>query len=114
MGLTQYHHGIPFVVAVSFVSWLASGFNYSCFSYSIAPDYVPQPDDRFGGCDTYFTGALRTLGGDTDRKPFYDVVYDTNFSIIWLFGIAFIAWYLARRSLLQRSMTGSRSRFLTN
>jgi hypothetical protein len=64
------------------------------------PGYQPPPDARSGGCDTIFTGALRTLTGNTDKKPFYDAIYDTNFSFLWMLGITFAIWYVARRRLL--------------
>jgi hypothetical protein len=102
MGLTQYHHGIPFVVAVSFALWVVSQSGYSCYSISVSVDYKVRPDDRLGGCDSYLTGALRAFAGDTYRKPFYDAIYDTGIAFTWLFGIVFTVWYLARLSLLQR------------
>ena len=102
MGLTQYHHGIPFVVAVAFVSWLASGFNTYCFVIDYAPGYQPPPDARSGGCDSAFTSALRTLTGNMERKPFYDVIYDPGFSFLWMLGITFALWYAVRSRLLNR------------
>ncbi len=102
MGLTQLHHGIPFVVAVSFVSWLASSFNAECFTLDYGPRYKPPPDTRSGGCDTVFTSVLRTLTGNMYRQPFYDIIYDPYFSFLWMLGIAFVTWYVVRRQLLLR------------
>lgn len=101
MGLTQYHHGVPFVVAISFAVWLGLNASTTCFSAIIVEGYDIPPDARLGGCDSIFTRALRTLTGDTERKPFYDIIYNVNFSFVWVFGIVFAVWYLWRR----RSMT---------
>lgn len=80
MGLTEYRHGVPLVTAISFGSWLVLSLFTSCFSAMIA--YPLPPDTRTGGCDNAFTSALRTLTGDTERKPFYDVIYDVNLSYL--------------------------------
>jgi len=101
MGLTQFHHGMPVVVAVSFVSWLGLNASTTCFIADIVEGHEIPPDERLGGCDSIFTSTLRTLTGDTERKPFYDILYDVNFSFLWLLGAVFAAWYLLRRHLLR-------------
>jgi hypothetical protein len=104
MCLTQYKYGLPFVATVSFFAWLVLNVFSICFNALYADQ--PPPDARIGGCDNYFTLGLRALVGDQFRKPVYDLIYDVNFSFIWLFGIIFAAWYFARSLVLrQQTMT---------
>lgn len=101
MRLVRYDRGLPLVAAVSFAIWLGLSSSTTCFSALIAEGYEIPADARLGGCDSIFTGALRSVAGDTERKPVYDVIYDVNFSFIWVFGMIFGAWYLWRRQSLQ-------------
>lgn len=100
MRLAKNERGLPFVVAVSFAIWLGLSASTTCFSALIAEGHEIPADARLGGCDSIFTSALRTIAGNTERKPFYDVFYDVNFSFIWVFGVVFGAWYLWRRQSL--------------
>jgi len=110
MHFMPYRHGLILVTAISFGLWLAASSTQSCFFAMIVEGAEISPDARLGGCDSAFTAGLRTLAGDMYRKPFYDVIYDVNFSFLWLFGIAFAAWFLVHKLYLQRqtiSHTGS-------
>lgn len=101
MGLTQYRHGLILVGAVSVGLWIAVSATNFCFSALIAEGAEIPPDARLGGCDNALTAGLRTLAGDMYRKPFYDIIYDVNFSFLWLLGVALAAWLVARKLYLR-------------
>lgn len=48
MGLTEYHHGMLLVTAVSFAVWLGLNASTTCFSALIAEGYDIPPDARLG------------------------------------------------------------------
>lgn len=103
----QYRRGLILVTAISFAIWVAASASISCFTASVVEGYEFAPDSRLGGCDSIFTSALRALTGDTYRKPFYDIIYDPNFSFLWLFGTVFAVWFMARKLRPQRQIVNS-------